>query len=550
MILYANTPLPVNADKKRQINLPVQSVVILFAGKLNNRLNCGGALFSYIDKSTAGIVIVVTSPTGGKLPVFSGKPMESPKILLHQRFPTCKNFAAFAQKDGCTGTIFRVVGLLKTLTEKMNHALNRAFPEQRIFLRSEDGTRFLRLSSSGQMLAWTGSVAFVGWAIVATAILLMGTIGSGNIRDQAAREQMLYEERLQVLAAERDTRAEEALAAQERFNLALAQVSLMQSALLSSEDRRKELETGIGVIQSTLRRTMSERDAARTSLEDMLAAAQSDEAVSATTPQTTAQTNATLGFLTAALETTAAERDLMASSALESEEFAQNMIYEQRLRDERNDQIFQQLEDAVSISLDPLDKMFRASGMSTEQILDQVRLGYSGQGGAMTPLVVSTMNGELDPDAIRANTILDQLDRVNLYRIAAQKIPFGNPVQDAYRFTSGYGMRWGRMHKGADFAAPVGTPIYATADGVVTRAAWTSGYGRMITIQHEFGIETRYAHLSAFKVQKGQRVSRGDRIGDMGNSGNSTGSHLHYEIRVGGKATNPMTYIKAANNVF
>ncbi|MCP5038959.1 MAG: peptidoglycan DD-metalloendopeptidase family protein [Rhodobacteraceae bacterium] len=442
------------------------------------------------------------------------------------------------------------VGLLKSLANKLNHVLNRVFPEQRIFLRSEEGTRFLRLSSIGQMAAWTGSAAFVGWAIIATAILLMGAIGSGNIRDQAEREQRLYEERLQVLAAERDIRTSEALAAQERFNLALAQVSVMQSALLSSEDRLKELETGIGVIQSTLRRAMNERDDARTSLEAMLAAAQTDEVAKPSSLADSGEVNETLGFLTSALEATAAERDLMEASALEAEDFAQNMIYEQRLRDERNDQIFQQLEDAVSISLEPLDKLFRASGMSTEQILDQIRLGYSGQGGAMAPLVVSTMSGDLDPDAMRANAILNQLDRMNLYRIAAQKIPFGNPVRAAYRFTSGYGMRWGRLHKGADFAAPVGTPIYATADGVVTRAAWTSGYGRMITIQHEFGIETRYAHLSAFKVQKGQRVSRGERIGDMGNSGNSTGSHLHYEIRVGGKATNPMTYIKAANNVF
>ncbi|MEL6121960.1 MAG: M23 family metallopeptidase, partial [Pseudomonadota bacterium] len=95
-----------------------------------------------------------------------------------------------------------------------------------------------------------------------------------------------------------------------------------------------------------------------------------------------------------------------------------------------------------------------------------------------------------------------------------------------------------------------GTPIYATADGVVTEAEWSSGYGRMVTIRHEFGIETRYAHLSRIRVREGERVSRGDRIGDMGNTGRSTGTHLHYEIRVGGKAVNPMIYIKAARNVF
>ncbi|MEC7669814.1 MAG: M23 family metallopeptidase, partial [Pseudomonadota bacterium] len=97
---------------------------------------------------------------------------------------------------------------------------------------------------------------------------------------------------------------------------------------------------------------------------------------------------------------------------------------------------------------------------------------------------------------------------------------------------------------------PHGTPIYSTADGVVVHAGWQSGYGRLVKIQHEFGIETRYAHLSKIRVNVGQRVSRGERIGDMGNTGRSTGTHLHYEVRVGGEAVNPMTFIKAANNVF
>lgn len=134
-------------------------------------------------------------------------------------------------------------------------------------------------------------------------------------------------------------------------------------------------------------------------------------------------------------------------------------------------------------------------------------------------------------------------------------IPSRKPV-DSFKLTSQYGFRAdpfaGRRarHKGLDMAGPIGTPIYATADGVVTHAGWDSGYGRLVKIQHAFGIETRYAHLSQVRVEVGQRVSRGDRIGDMGNSGRSTGPHLHYEIRVGGEAVNPMIYIRAGTDVF
>jgi murein DD-endopeptidase MepM/ murein hydrolase activator NlpD len=217
---------------------------------------------------------------------------------------------------------------------------------------------------------------------------------------------------------------------------------------------------------------------------------------------------------------------------------------------DQNDQIFRQLEEAMSISVEPLDKMFRAAGMNTDDLLNTVKRGYSGQGGPLMPLSFSTRGEEPSPDALRANRILGQMDKLNLYRIAAQKAPFAMPVKSSFRYTSGFGMRWGRMHSGTDFAAPHGTPIYSTADGVVTHAGWLSGYGRLVKIQHEFGIETRYAHNSKLFVKKGQRVSRGQKIAAMGSTGRSTGTHLHYEVRVGGKAVNPMIYIKAANNVF
>lgn len=432
------------------------------------------------------------------------------------------------------------------MINKVNHLLERVFPEQRLFLRSEDSTRFIRLSPLTQALGWTGSAAFFAWSVVATAVLLMDSIGSGNLRDQSQREKRLYEERLQTLSTERDTRAAEAAAAQERFNLALAEISAMQSDLLSSEQRRKEMETGIGIIQATLQRTVGERDQARDSLEAMLAKARQTPGPAIAAP---VQANAALDFLTRELERTAAQRDKVANEAAEAERFAQDMLYEARLRDERNDQIFRQLEDAVTISLEPLDKMFAKSGMSVDRILNQVRRGYSGRGGPLTPLVLSTSGQGPDPDAQRANNILSELDRMNMYRIAAQKMPFGMPVKSGFRFTSGFGYRWGRMHNGTDFAAPIGTPVYAPADGVVTNASWSSGYGRLIKIQHEFGIETRYAHLSRMNVRKGQRVSRGERIGDIGNSGRSTGPHLHYEVRIGGKPINPMIYIKAAKDV-
>ena len=439
------------------------------------------------------------------------------------------------------------------LEQKINAKLERMFPERRVFLKSDTDTRFIRVHPMMQLVAFTGSAMLVAWAIVATAIILMDSIGSGNFREQAKRDQRNYQARLNEISSQRDSRAVEALAAQNRFNAALAQISVMQSELLNSETHRHELETGIEVIQLTLRGTMKDREIARGQVAELQSQVDSGEEGKSFA---FAGGGAPMDFVAEALAKTAAERDQVVRDAQDALLQAEDMAQQIATMKDQNDQIFRQLEEAMTVSVAPLDKMFRAAGMPTERIIEQVRRGYSGQGGPLTPLSFSTRGGEASADTLRANKLLNQMDRLNLYRIAAQKAPFANPVKAAFRFTSKFGPRRDpktggrRMHKGVDFAAANGTPLYATADGVVTHAGWSSGYGRLVKIQHEFGIETRYAHMSKLRAKVGQRVSRGDRIGDMGASGRVTGVHLHYEVRVGSKAVNPMIYIKAANDVF
>ena len=432
--------------------------------------------------------------------------------------------------------------------------LERLFPERRVFLKSDTDTRFIRLRPGTQLVAVGGVALVVGWSIVVTSMLFMNSIGAGNFREQAKRDQTTYQARLNDLAEQRDHRAAEALAAQQRFNAALDQISTMQSELLRSETRRHELETGIEVIQGNLRRAIREREVARTELAALKDLGTQDGDKGRMLAQI--GDTAPVDILADALARTAQERDEVVEDAQDALQEADRLALEIALMKEDNDQIFRQLEEAVTISVAPLDKMFREAGLPTDRILDQIRRGYSGQGGPLTPLSFSSRGEEPTEDMERANRVLGHMDTLNLYRIAAEKAPFALPVKQAFRFTSDYGFRRDpktggrRMHKGVDFAASLGTDLHATADGVVTEAGWSSGYGRLIKIQHEFGIETRYAHLSKIRVKVGQRVSRGDHIGDMGASGRVTGVHLHYEVRVGGKAVNPMIFIKAAQDVF
>ena len=125
--------------------------------------------------------------------------------------------------------------------------------------------------------------------------------------------------------------------------------------------------------------------------------------------------------------------------------------------------------------------------------------------------------------------------------------PQGWPVKGWV--TSNFGMRNSpftgkrKMHEGLDVAARTGTPVFATADGIVSRAETAPGYGKLVIIDHGYGYKTYFGHNSKIYVKVGQRVKRGDKLSAVGNTGSSTGSHLHYEVRRNGVPLNPRKYI-------
>lgn len=125
-------------------------------------------------------------------------------------------------------------------------------------------------------------------------------------------------------------------------------------------------------------------------------------------------------------------------------------------------------------------------------------------------------------------------------------MPSGMPVA-ARALTSGFGLRRHpilgglRSHAGLDLAAPMGTPVVATSAGVVSADGWYGGYGLLVAVDHGGGVQTRYGHMSRLAVAAGQRVRKGEVIGYVGSTGRSTGPHLHYEMRIGGQAVNPLS---------
>lgn len=152
---------------------------------------------------------------------------------------------------------------------------------------------------------------------------------------------------------------------------------------------------------------------------------------------------------------------------------------------------------------------------------------------------------------IPAMTIGFVLATLGLFIFTITEPPSGSPLNNNYTVSSTFGLRMHpvkkvkKMHKGLDFKAPIGTPVMATSDGVVVKAVkQNTGYGNMIVIQHDDTFKTVYGQLSEIDVQHGQQIKKGQIIGKVGNSGASTGPHLHYEVIKDGENVDPELFLK------
>jgi murein DD-endopeptidase MepM/ murein hydrolase activator NlpD len=169
-------------------------------------------------------------------------------------------------------------------------------------------------------------------------------------------------------------------------------------------------------------------------------------------------------------------------------------------------------------------------------------------GGPYVPVKLAADAGPFERQLFRTYNTRAQLDKLN--RTMAL-VPYRKPVVGEVEFTSGFGVRsdpfLGRpaMHTGLDFRAATGDPIRATANGRVTQAAYSGGYGKMVELDHGNGLATRYGHMSEIHVKVGDVIKIGQVIGLVGSTGRSTGSHLHYETRIDGEAVDPQKFLRA-----
>ncbi|MGE5504524.1 MAG: M23 family metallopeptidase [Actinomycetota bacterium] len=185
-------------------------------------------------------------------------------------------------------------------------------------------------------------------------------------------------------------------------------------------------------------------------------------------------------------------------------------------------------------------------GLDPGALLRRIQ-GDAGRGGPFIPAPASMQEPGL-------SNLLGRMEQWSGIKAVFSKLPLDVPLHQGFDINSGFGARHDPLnhrtgiHKGVDLGAPFGTPVYATAEGVVEFAGPWDRYGLTIDIDHGNGVTTRYAHLSRIKVKEGQRVTRSTVIGLLGNSGRSTGAHLHYEVRVADNPRDPLKFISAGRD--
>jgi murein DD-endopeptidase MepM/ murein hydrolase activator NlpD len=367
--------------------------------------------------------------------------------------------------------------------------IDRWFPERHVFLRSNGDTRGYILTSGRQVAMAGAAVAVAAWTLVASGSLIFDMVARSRADDDVVR----------------------ARAASERLNADL------QARLETAVVRMSATTGGLDDMAAMVER----RHAALTGVISMFRGVDGAETVLAPSPPSASAGASPVQRIVAV-----------------------------RMDQER---LIERAGDFAQTRAERLRLAFRLAGLNPA--------AYGADGSALggplvearDPKALATILDVDEPFAVRIRHAADNLSEMRGLADAVEGLPFDRPTQA--RTTSGFGVRFdpfnGRpaVHQGQDFAAPLNTPIYATAPGIVSFAGVRSGYGNTVEIDHGRGFKTRFAHLNAMAVQPGQRIALGQRIGAMGTTGRSTGVHLHYEVWMDGRPQNPARFIRAGEQI-
>ncbi len=408
----------------------------------------------------------------------------------------------------------------------------RKEPHTVIIARGDDIRHFTVKPWVAAIIGSAFAAIAIGYLLATSYLVLRDDLIGATVARQA-RMQQAYEDRISALRAQVDRITSRQLLDQQLVESKVSELLERQSQLTQRHgklgpllDRAGDLETGAVPVPQPKPEVKAEVNADRAGRNPLLADATNAEPVSALSlwPLRSAPADG---------DSAADQADKLFVSINKS------------LRSIESEQISRvsRLAENAYRTADEISDTLQDAGLSVDT--DD---GKPAVGGPFVPYdpasAFDTKVKELD----------EALSKLETVKAAAMKLPIANPAPGR-AVTSTFGVRRDpllgtlAMHSGMDFRSSVGAPVRATGKGTVIHAGWNGGYGRMVEIDHGGGWTTRFAHMSDISVAVGQRVDAGDLLGSSGNSGRSTGPHLHYEVRKNGEAVNPLPFVKAGKRI-
>lgn len=421
---------------------------------------------------------------------------------------------------------------------------DRYFPDRQIIVRADRGdNHYLRLTQRLQLSVTATVLVLTGWLAVTTISFL-------------ARDAMMASKDQAALKARQDyeTLATEMGDYRRRFASLSRELEQNNAQMTRMAEQNATLVAQLKGVEQTLASTEQEKAAVARERERLRQAVAQVENQMGELGERNGDLKNKLTSAENRMINMLAERNKAVSDSNDLRGRVKDLEHAISQLSDSEQEVVQRLTEHTMARIDTMEQVLGKTGVKLDRMLGK---GAQAGGGAGGPFIAAKPDERRPEDRMRvalANLDL-HIDRwVNLQQMV-QTLPLVAPV-DYYYVGSGYGKRrdpfnnkWA-MHYGLDLITSKKTTAYATAPGVVSFAGWKPKYGKIVEITHASGITTLYAHLESVSVKKGQKVGHREPIGTVGNTGRSSGTHLHYEIQVNGKAVDPQRFIKAGRYVF
>jgi murein DD-endopeptidase MepM/ murein hydrolase activator NlpD len=484
-----------------------------------------------------------------------------------------------ANKDAQKGN----AQMAETLAERVWAWLHETFPERQVYIRSDGRVQFFTFGPTLQAMLAGLSLIFLGWVAFATVNVIFKDriIAAKDHRYQQTVQ--TYENRVADLQMSYDEVNGALVSAEDKFKLTADELQAKQNTIIAFLNRKQQVDATltkasvIGAVEGAA--ATVEKGAPSDSLDAPIAPSSLGDVGSGGSSELTVSPQPVKPQPRAAKPTRASLLDFSGAvgriagalfgrrhaNEISPETVARHPVLRQlagqtdrvRRLGTIETALMTRTQDQVQEGVQEIRAVLRHTGISPEQFEQRIAQAEGGVGGPEIPLSSVHLEGIADTAFqgayLRASAVLEQMTQL---LTGMRHVPLVTPVSGpSFERTSGFGARvdpfTGRysFHPGIDFAGPTGSTVRSTAPGRVVWADVRGSYGKMVEINHGYGIHTRYAHLSAILVQVGAAVGEGAPVGKLGSTGRSTGPHVHYEVWYDDVVRNPRNFIEAGRHV-